>query len=103
MEMERYLKKQLFWMRLCAFACVGLCLFGVFAVLTVLPKAGETLDAINNISTQLSSVNWVDLAENIDALAKTGQESIANFDMQSLNQAIEDLQKIIAPLAKMFG
>ena len=43
------------------------------------------------------------MAENIDQLAVTGQSQLAELDVESLNEAIANLQKTLAPLAKLFG
>lgn len=63
---------------------------------------------LNNVSRQLSEIQWQSLAENIDETAVTAQESlekamqaIDELDIEGLNEAIEELHTVVEPLANI--
>ena len=68
------------------------------------------LGNLENVTTQLAAADLAEMAENVDALVVTGQKSLEQtmekinaIDLETLNKAIEDLAKIIEPLARFFG
>lgn len=80
-------------------------------------KLEEIVDSLKQVSTQLALVDWESMGKNIntaavqaqeslvtaqEALAKAG-ETIDEMDIESLNQAIKDLQAVVEPLAKLVG
>lgn len=99
----RLLKKQLFWTRLLALACAALVLVALGSALVVVPHVNAAADTVTQTCTQINAVDWAAMAENIDQLAVTGQSQLAELDVESLNEAIANLQKTLAPLAKLFG
>ncbi len=70
----------------------------------------EIVTALNEISRELSEVDWNSLAGDISEVAKsaqatlsTAQKSLKDFselDIEALNKAISDLQDAVEPLAK---
>ena len=109
-ELTVLMKKQLTATRLCLITGVLLLAAIIISVAVVLPKFDTLLVRLNDVATQLSEVDWAALEKNINDAAIAGQQSLAkaaqaidSMDIEGLNQAIEDLQKIIAPLARMFG
>ena len=103
-------RKQLFVTRLIAGVLALLLAAGIFLAMTALPRVRQVFTDVEQITTQLASVDWKGLADQMDSLARTSQESlttaadqIAKLDLDSLNQAITDLGEIVRPLAELFG
>lgn len=65
---------------------------------------------VNSITEEIAKQDIAGMLENVNGFVETSDESIAvalekinAIDFDSLNDAITDLGKIIAPLAKLFG
>lgn len=65
-------------------------------------------DDLTKISSQLSQIDWQQLAADVDetAIAATNGmeqtlEMLSSIDLDTLNQAIADLQTVVRPLAQM--
>ena len=86
-EQNALLKKQLSAARLCALVCGILLLAAVLAAVILLPRMAQTLQEVSD------AVSSMQLA--VDKIQK--------IDIETLNQAIADPQRIIAPLASLFG
>ena len=70
---------------------------------------------LDSLSRQLESIPWSEVADNINGLAVTAQESLGQveeslggamaalntLDIEGLNKAITDLQTVIEPMAKL--
>ncbi|NCC08338.1 MAG: hypothetical protein EOM30_09970 [Clostridia bacterium] len=109
-DLQSLLKKQMFWTKLCAIACVGIFAVVLICAVWLAPQVSTALDSINSVAVQFEEIDWDALVTNINKLAATGQGSMADIsnalgklDIDGLNQAISDLQKAISPLAKLFG
>lgn len=109
-SVQLLLKRQLFWTKLCALACAGIFAVVLVCAVFLAPQINRSLESINNITVQLETIDWNTLATNISKLAATGQGSMADIsaaleklDIEGLNQAINDLQKAVSPLARLFG
>ncbi len=73
-------------------------------------KISEIVDTLNDVAKDLGSVDWAKLAGNVNDVAGDAQTKLADaemalqkineLDITSLNQAIQDLQDVIEPLAK---
>lgn len=77
---------------------------------TVLTQSQTVMGNLEQASHQLASVDLESMVSNIDNLVVSGQQSLEQsmeklngIDFEALNQAIEDLQKAIAPLGKLSG
>lgn len=76
--------------------------------ITLLTKELSTVLEETSITELLNNVNAL-IAESGDALTEALQgvdaalENINKIDIETLNKAITDLQKVIEPLAKLFG
>ena len=62
------------------------------------------------ITKELSTVNWNGLSKDIGDMATRAQESLATaskavdeLDIETLNKAIQELQTVVEPLAKLVG
>lgn len=114
-ETVSLLKKQLFYMRATSVAVIALVLVLIVSVLGVISKASTALDNVNEISKQveelnLSEMNLKEMVDNINDMATESQEAITNateklngVDLETLNEAIQSLNKVVTPLGKFFG
>ena len=95
----------------CVF-CVMLCVkvYDMLPQLNVVFAQLETvLTNLEEASRQLAVVDFQAMVQDVDTLVATGQESLEQtmeklntLDIETLNQAISDLAKVIEPLARFF-
>lgn len=90
--------------------CILIFLISLAASMLFLgPKVVQILNHAETIAAELESANLKETVENIDALAKSSQTGIVTatdklnqLDLEALNQAIEELSRVIRPLANFF-
>ena len=96
-----------------AVSCVTLCVM----VCRLLPQVNGLLGQMETVMTdleqtvrRLSALDLESMVANANSLAVVAQESLQQtmeklntVDFETLNKAIEDLSKVIEPLAKFFG
>ena len=96
-----------------AISCVTLCVM----VCRLLPQVNDLLGQMETVMTdleqtvrRLSALDLESMVANANSLAVVAQESLQQtmeklntVDFETLNKAIEDLSKVIEPLAKFFG
>ncbi len=96
-----------------AVSCVVLCVM----VLRLMPQVNGLLGQLETVLTdleqtthKLAALDLESMVSNVDSLAVYAQDSLHQtmekldaIDFETLNQAIEDLAKVIEPLAKFFG
>ncbi|MCQ2500537.1 MAG: hypothetical protein MJ117_04210 [Lachnospiraceae bacterium] len=120
----KILKKQTFWMRLTALFMGGIFLVAVLSAMILVPKAAsvmtdaeETLQEVNvgvvqlnKTATQLARIDFAGLVDDTQQMVNDGSEGITQaigkieaMDIDGLNRAIQDLEAIVEPLAKLFG
>lgn len=113
----------------CVFALIAAVFCGcTFAlVYALLPQITDILPQISTVATQMQAVltdleqataqlaemDFSGMVENVDTLVVTAQDSLAQtmekfnaIDLETLNQAIEDLAQVVEPMSKlmsMFG
>ena len=70
----------------------------------------EMTTELEAITKELSTVEWTSLSEDISDMATQAQESLATaskavdeLDIETLNKAIQELQTVVEPLAKLVG
>ena len=70
----------------------------------------EMTTELETITKELSTVEWTSLSEDISDMATQAQESLATaskavdeLDIETLNKAIQELQTVVEPLAKLVG
>lgn len=102
-QLEKHLKQQVFWTRVCALLLVVLVAVCAIPVITLLPQLDEAIANIEIITLQLSQIDWGTLSSNVDALVKSGTESLGEINIDELNKAVQDLRTAISPLVKLFG
>ena len=103
MDEQKLLQKQLFWQRACAFACIGIFLVVLVCAILLVPRVNTIIASLDSLTQELLTVDWTSLAANLEKLTTTAQESLSALDVEGLNQAVNDLQKAVAPLARLFG
>ena len=104
---------------LCVFmlAAAASCVFIGLMVFRLMPQVNGLLGQLETVLTdleqttgQLAALDLESMVTNMDSLAVYAQESLQQtmeklntIDFETLNKAIEDLAKVIEPLAKFFG
>lgn len=111
-EQIKLLKKQLFYMRIHTAACLVLTAAILFAVIRLLPGLTLALDQANAVlvDAQTAIEDLQTVSENVNELVNSGSlavgrtmEKIDQMDIEQLNEAIADLNRVIEPLAEFFG
>ena len=104
---------------LCVFmlAAAASCVFIGLMVFRLMPQVNSLLGQLETVLTDLeqtahslAALDLESMVTNMDSLAVYAQESLQQtmeklntIDIETLNQAIQDLAKVIEPLAKFFG
>lgn len=126
-KIEKANRKQVNLTRfVCIFALVAAlcCVCTVALVYNVLPQVTGILPQINTVITQmqgvlgdletateqLSVMDFTGMVSNVEELVTTAQESLEQtmnklntIDFDTLNQAIEDLAKVVEPMSKLMN
>ena len=68
----------------------------------------SVLTDLEQATSQLSIVDFTGMVENVETLVTTAQDSLEqtmgklnSIDLDTLNQAIQDLAKVVEPLSKL--
>ena len=128
-ETIQLLKRQVFWTRIAAL-CMAACILAVgIGLAVVLPRVSETVQDTEHLLTETSQTiadaqevfgNLVEITEemanadleelvnSVNELVQDSGEGLSTVlskldevDLQTLNKAIADLQKVIEPLANL--
>lgn len=113
-EMQlKIMKKQLWYSRLTIVTFLVLIFvvgYMVVQVSSLVPQVNSVLDNVEEISADLRDEKLSDTIRDIDEFTKTSQtgveqaiEKLERIDLDSLNEAIQDLNSLISPLANFFG
>lgn len=116
-KQEKYMRRQFMMTTVMALCCVGILCAVILAYQNIVPAAQDALMAVGNvtsnlseISTELTKVDFRGLVEHVDHMAVTSEEGVKQaleqinaININELNQAIESLYDVIAPLAKLMG
>lgn len=96
-----------------AISCVAICLMIYRLLPQVNSLMGQLETVLSNLeqtSRQLAALDLEAMVSNVDALTVYAQDSLRQtmdklntIDFETLNKAIEDLAKVIQPLAKFAG
>ena len=118
-EVLRIMKKQVRFTKITMMIQVGIFLLLGVCVITILPKlsgllniAQTTLDQTN--TTMIVAENAIKGIEStmaeVDSLVIESQESLSSaaikieeFDIETLNEAIKELEAVVKPMAKLMG
>ena len=96
---ERYEKQKLLCLRICAAACVGVLVVAAVSAAVLVPRALAALDGLQ----RLTAVDWNALEASVRGGLDQVSRTLEALDIDSLNQALADLQAVIAPLARLMG
>lgn len=114
---ELYARKQYVMSKISAGANLCVLAIVVFCVLILMPKVLHTFEQMNTVmeelemvSEELAEADIAGMLDNVDSLVRSGEAGmeeavgkIARLDIESLNEAIRDLQAVVEPLARLFG
>ena len=118
-EVIRIMKKQVRFTKITMMIQIGIFLLLGVCVITILPKlsgllniAQTTLDQTN--TTMIVAENAIKGIEStmaeVDSLVIESQESLSSaaikieeFDIETLNEAIKELEAVVKPMAKLMG
>ena len=95
--------KSLFWLRICAVCCAGLLALAVVCAALLIPQAQQAIQAVTAIAENLKDVDWAAMTDALTQSLNSASHTLDQMDIDALNQAIRDLQTVIAPLAKLLG
>ena len=96
---ECYEKQKLLCLRICAAACVGVLVVAAVSAAVLVPRALAALDGLQ----RLTAVDWNALEASVRGGLDQVSRTLEALDIDSLNQALADLQAVIAPLARLMG
>lgn len=112
-EVERsYLKKQLNMMKGLMFAMTGIFIMMLVTVAVLVPKISDTLQNANTAIEQISQTarEADELFASVSSLVEESSEGVTlaidamnSIDFEGLNQSIEDLGNVVAPLSSFFS
>lgn len=120
MEQEqyvKYMKKQCNLLRIIAAMVAGIFLVVLISAVQLVPKAADTIaqaeEVLGNlarVTEDLSDADLPGLIDNLNGLVtesgagiQEAMETLGAVDIETLNEAIGDLQAIVEPLARLFG
>ena len=76
----------------------------------LLAQAETVLANLEQVSGELTEVEFVKMIDDVDALVTSSQagleealEKVNSIDLETLNEAIDGLSKVVEPLAKLFN
>ena len=111
-EQTRLLKKQLIHMRIHTVASLILTSAPLFVIIRLLPGLTQALDQANEVLVSAGAAieDFQEVSENVNELVNSGSlaigqtmEKIDQMNIEQLNEAIADLNRVIEPLAEFFG
>ena len=112
-----YAKRQYHQTMISTIAVLIVCASIIFAGFILLPKVTTLLDSaitslenVNQISQEISKIDFEGLMDDVGGLVTTTEKDLAitmeklnSIDFEGLNKGIEDLSAVVEPLAKFFG
>ena len=111
-EQTRLLKKQLVHMRIHTATGLILTAAFLFVIIRLLPGLTQALDQANAVLADAGEAieDLQEVSQNVNELVDSGSlaigqtmEKIEQMDIEQLNGAIADLNRVIEPLAEFFG
>ncbi|HJD32441.1 MAG TPA: hypothetical protein H9912_10950 [Candidatus Eisenbergiella stercorigallinarum] len=111
-EQTRLLKKQLVHMRIHTATGLILTAAFLFVIIRLLPGLTQALDQANAVLADAGAAieDLQEVSQNVNELVDSGSlaigqtmEKIEQMDIEQLNGAIADLNRVIEPLAEFFG
>ena len=76
----------------------------------LLGQAETVLTNLETVTAELAQIEFVEMIDDVDALVSSSQagleetlEKVNSIDIETLNEAIDGLSKVVEPLAKLFN
>lgn len=112
-----YAKKQYRMSQITALASILILAIVIYTSATIIPRVNRlfddvetVMDSVNVVAKELEEANLGQMVTDIDNLVTSSDQSVKEalqqinaVDIQTLNQAIQDLANLISPLARFFG
>ena len=112
-QQAKYAKLQCLFTLVAAVCCVSLFVLvyvKIPAMQEVVVTMETVLENLKTVTNQMADVDFGAMVKNVDDLVVTSQagveqamDQLSAIDFKTLNQAIEDLSDVVAPLAKFFN
>ena len=116
-ESIMYVKKQCRWLKVIAVLVAGIFIVSLVSAFSLVPRAAvifsqaeKVLGNLAQVTGELEQTDLPGLIENVNNLVETSgagiqeaMEALGTVDIDTLNEAIRDLQTIVEPLARLFG
>lgn len=114
---EKYARKQYRMSQLTALVSVAILALVIYIGSSLVPQVHTTLQSVNymmedlnDITHELASADLQQMIENVDHLVVSSEANIQDalkklnsLDIETLNQAIQNLNDAVAPLASFFN
>ena len=109
-EQNRLLRKQNKCLMGLLIASLVLCIACFLSLALLVPKAENALIDMEKITSQMAEANLGEVIHNVNQLAVTSNDGMAqalekidSIDLETLNKAINDLHNIVEPLSRLFS
>ena len=109
-EQNRLLRKQNKCLMGLLITSVVLCIACFLSLALLVPKAENALIDMEKITSQMAEANLGEVIHNVNQLAVTSNDGMAqalekidSIDLETLNKAITDLHNIVEPLSRLFS
>lgn len=114
---EKYARKQYRMSQLTAMFSAVILILVLYFSLTLIPRVHTTLQSVNYmmedlnaITTELANADLSQMIEDVDHLVVSSEKTVQDalktlnsLDIETLNQAIQNLNDAVAPLASFFN
>ncbi len=94
--------KSVFYLRICAFCCIGMLAVLVVCAVLLVPEAQNALRAVTDTAERMKDVNWAELTQAMTSGLNSAAKTLDGVDIDTLNRAIRDLESIIEMLLSLF-
>lgn len=94
--------KSVFYLRICAFCCIGMLAVLVVSAVLLVPEAQNALRAVTETAERMKDVNWTELTQAMTNGLNSAAQTLDGIDIDTLNRAIRDLESIVEMLLSLF-
>lgn len=114
---EKYAKKQYRMSQITAWASIMILVIVLYTCSIIIPRMDtlfgqmeSVMYDVESVTSKLAKADWNQMIDDMNHLVQTSEKSVQEaldtinaIDIETLNQAIEDLSNVIAPISKLFG
>lgn len=114
---EKYAKKQYRMSQITAWASIMILAIVLYTCSIIIPRMDtlfgqmeSVMYDVESVTSKLAKADWNQMIDDMNHLVQTSEKSVQEaldtinaIDIETLNQAIEDLSNVIAPISKLFG